>query len=134
MISGLVAIVFSFLGTVIGSFTSVEEPSRIPMRRKAERTSPADADHARSVSRFSWHDRPRRSLRAEPMAEDGRRPRSERTPTDVVGASALLLALTLVGFFDYYTWLLAPGRLWQWLAWGLWAAAYRSALPENAYA
>jgi O-antigen ligase len=37
---------------------------------------------------------------------------------------ALLLSLSIVGFFDYYTWLLTPGRLWQWLAWGLWAVTY----------
>jgi O-antigen ligase len=36
----------------------------------------------------------------------------------LIGVSALLLAVTVVGFFDYYTWLLAPGRLWQWLTWG----------------
>ncbi len=40
-----------------------------------------------------------------------------------VVAIALLFAVTIVGFFDYYTWLLQPGRLWQWLAWGLWAVA-----------
>ena len=39
----------------------------------------------------------------------------------VMGAFALLLAVTVVGFFDYYTWLYAPGRLWQWLAWGIWS-------------
>ncbi len=42
----------------------------------------------------------------------------------LLAASTLLLASTVVGFFDYYTWLLVPGRLWQWLIWGLWAAAY----------
>ncbi|MEX2161375.1 MAG: O-antigen ligase family protein [Anaerolineales bacterium] len=46
---------------------------------------------------------------------------------NLAGASALLLALTLVGLFDYYTWLLAPGRLWQYLAWGLWARFYSDA-------
>src|SRR5207247_10780346 len=45
----------------------------------------------------------------------------------LIGASGLLLALSVVGVFDYYTWLLAPGRLWQWLAWGLWAVAYHAA-------
>jgi len=45
----------------------------------------------------------------------------------VAGAAALLLAVTVVGFFDYYTWLLVPGRLWQWLSWGLVAASVRSA-------
>jgi hypothetical protein len=37
-----------------------------------------------------------------------------------IGVSAVLLAITVVGLFDYYTWLLVPGRLWQYLAWGLW--------------
>lgn len=45
----------------------------------------------------------------------------------LVGISAILLAITLVGFFDYYTWLLVPGRLWQWTTWGLWSSAYREA-------
>lgn len=44
----------------------------------------------------------------------------------LIGVSALLLAITVVGFFDYYTWLLAPGRLWQWGAWGLWGTIYQS--------
>jgi O-antigen ligase len=42
-----------------------------------------------------------------------------------IGVSGTLLAVTLVGFFDYYTWLLAPGRLWQWLVWGVWGALYQ---------
>ena len=46
---------------------------------------------------------------------------------DLAAASALLFALTIVGLFDYYPWLLVPGRLWQWLAWGLWGAAYMRA-------
>ena len=37
--------------------------------------------------------------------------------------SAALVALTVIGCFDYYPWLLQPGRLLQWGAWGLWAAA-----------
>ena len=45
----------------------------------------------------------------------------------LIAASGALVAVTLVGFFDYYTWLLAPGRLWQWLVWGLWAGSYQSA-------
>ncbi len=47
------------------------------------------------------------------------------SPT-LIGMSAVLLALTLIGFFDYYTWLLTPGRLWQWLIWGTWSALYQS--------
>lgn len=36
-----------------------------------------------------------------------------------LGALGLLLGVFVVGLFDYYTWSYAPGRLWQWLAWGL---------------
>jgi O-antigen ligase len=46
---------------------------------------------------------------------------------EVAAAAAVLLAITVVGFFDYYTWLLVPGRLWQWLSWGLLAAAIERA-------
>jgi O-antigen ligase len=46
----------------------------------------------------------------------------------LIGASALLLAVTVVSFFDYYPWLLAAGRFWQWLAWGLWASFYQISL------
>jgi O-antigen ligase len=38
-------------------------------------------------------------------------------------ALAMLLSVMVVGIFDYYTWLLVPGRLLQWLAWGLFAKA-----------
>jgi O-antigen ligase len=41
----------------------------------------------------------------------------------MMGALALLLTLAVVGLFDYYTWTYAPGRLWQWLGWGLYSAA-----------
>src|SRR5207237_1058846 len=34
---------------------------------------------------------------------------------ELIVASSLLLAITVVGAFDYYPWMLAPGRLWQWL-------------------
>jgi O-antigen ligase len=53
--------------------------------------------------------------------------RQMRYSAALIGASALLLATSLIGLLDYYTWLLVPGRLWCWLAWGLWAASYRSA-------
>jgi O-antigen ligase len=39
-------------------------------------------------------------------------------------ASALLLAITLVGLFDIYPWLPPTGQLWHWLIWGLWSVAY----------
>jgi O-antigen ligase len=45
----------------------------------------------------------------------------------VMGALALLLAVSIVGLFDYYTWMYAPGRLWQWLGWGLFSAAWMEA-------
>jgi O-antigen ligase len=48
----------------------------------------------------------------------------------LVGVSALLFAVSAIGLFDYYTWLLAPGRLLQWLAWGLWGAVYTASLGE----
>ena len=40
-----------------------------------------------------------------------------------LGVFSLLLAISVVNLFDYYTWMYAPGRLWQWLAWGLYSAA-----------
>lgn len=40
---------------------------------------------------------------------------------EVVAGIALLLSVSIAGLFDYYTWLLTPGRLWQWTTWGLWA-------------
>ena len=48
----------------------------------------------------------RRSLMADPAA---------------TGAIALLLAIAVVSLFDHYAWTLGPGRLWQWLGWGVWA-------------
>jgi len=39
-----------------------------------------------------------------------------------LGVFALLLSISVVNLFDYYTWMYAPGRLWQWLAWGLYSA------------
>ncbi len=45
--------------------------------------------------------------------------------TDPVATTSvvILLSILIVGFFDYYPWLLEAGRMWQWLAWGLWGAA-----------
>jgi hypothetical protein len=51
------------------------------------------------------------------------RRRNSWSDPGLIGAAGLLLAVTVVGFFDYYTWLLTAGRYWQWLAWGLFAAA-----------
>jgi O-antigen ligase len=49
-------------------------------------------------------------------------------------AIALLLGVAVVGMFDYYTWMLVPGRLWQWLAWGVWAVVSTGGgrAPSNA--
>lgn len=38
-------------------------------------------------------------------------------------AMALLISIMVAGLFDYYPWLLDPGRIWQWLGWGLWGLA-----------
>jgi hypothetical protein len=49
----------------------------------------------------------------------------------LVGITGLLAAVTVVSLLDYYSWLLAPGRLWQWLIWGLWAVVYQSSLAPR---
>lgn len=48
-----------------------------------------------------------------------------------VTSLAVLLSIAIVGLFDYYTWLLPSGLLWQWLAWGIWGLAnlQESAIP-----
>jgi O-antigen ligase len=63
-----------------------------------------------------------------PWAAFSRRAEARADPR-VIGALGLLLAITVVGFFDYYTWFSTPGRLWQWLAWGLFAVAIESRSP-----
>ncbi len=45
----------------------------------------------------------------------------------LMGVFALLLAITVVGFFDYYTWSYSSGRVWQWLGWGLYSAVSETA-------
>jgi Ca2+/Na+ antiporter len=57
--------------------------------------------------------------------------RNMKFSIDLIAASGLLLATMVVGLFDYYTWMLVPGRLWQWLAWGLWAAFYARATEKS---
>jgi O-antigen ligase len=49
--------------------------------------------------------------------------RRELSP-DLIAISGALLSLTVIGFLDYYTWSLAPGRILFWLVIGLWVAAY----------
>jgi hypothetical protein len=50
---------------------------------------------------------------------------------DQIGAAALLLAVSVVSLFDYYPWLLVPGRFWAWMAWGLWAAAFPRSVTKE---
>ncbi|MGQ0603686.1 MAG: O-antigen ligase family protein [Anaerolineales bacterium] len=41
--------------------------------------------------------------------------------SELIALTGALAAVTVVSFLDYYPWLLAPGRLWVWLIWALWA-------------
>jgi O-antigen ligase len=50
----------------------------------------------------------------------------------LIGLSGLVLAVSLIGMFDYYTWLSGPGRLWLWLSWGLWGAMYQLTRQQGA--
>ncbi len=45
----------------------------------------------------------------------------------LMGVFALLLAISMVGFFDYYTWSYSYGRAWQWLGWGLYSVVSEAA-------
>lgn len=53
------------------------------------------------------------------------RERLQFTPSLVISSSTLV-AVIILGFFDYYPWLLTPGRYWQWLAFGFWANVFRN--------
>ncbi len=53
---------------------------------------------------------------------------------ELMAASGLLLLISVISLFDYYPWLLAPGRLWFWLALGLWTTIYQSSLEQYPYA
>jgi len=50
-----------------------------------------------------------------------------RWTATLVGASAALAAVTVVGLFDYYTWSGSTGRIWAWLVLGTWVVAYHDA-------
>lgn len=39
----------------------------------------------------------------------------------ILGALGLLLTISVISLFDYYTWYVT-GRMWQWLAWGIFSA------------
>jgi O-antigen ligase len=51
--------------------------------------------------------------------------RRARLTPELIGVSGALMALTVVGLLDYYTWSLMAGRFWFWLTLGLWVVAYR---------
>jgi hypothetical protein len=44
----------------------------------------------------------------------------------LMGALGLLLTISIVSLFDYYTWYVT-GRMWQWLAWGMFSLALQKA-------
>lgn len=49
-----------------------------------------------------------------------------RLSPQLAALSAVFAAVAAVGLFDYYTWLLVPGRIWYWFTLGLWASVYLS--------
>jgi O-antigen ligase len=51
--------------------------------------------------------------------------RRDRMTPELIGVSGAIVALTVIGLLDYYTWSLNAGRLWFWLVLGLWVVAYR---------
>ncbi len=50
----------------------------------------------------------------------------------LAAVGAALIVMLVVGFFDYYPWLWQSGRIWQWSAWGLFAAAFSARRNANA--
>jgi O-antigen ligase len=50
----------------------------------------------------------------------------------LIFVSAAFLGVTVIGLFDYYPWLLAPGRYWLWTIWGLWGAVYLKSFDRQA--
>ena len=50
-----------------------------------------------------------------------------RWTAELSAASAVLAALTVVALLDYYSWTFPAGRIWWWLAIGLWVVAWRNA-------
>jgi putative inorganic carbon (hco3(-)) transporter len=49
-----------------------------------------------------------------------------RLSLQLAGFSALLLAVSVISFLDYYPWLSNAGSIWQWLGWGLWGGVYQN--------
>jgi len=44
----------------------------------------------------------------------------------VMASLALIFAISIVSLFDYYTWYVT-GRVWHWLAWGIFSLALQKA-------
>jgi hypothetical protein len=42
----------------------------------------------------------------------------------LAGVTALLSAVSVISFLDYYPWLSNAGSAWQWLIWGLWGGTF----------
>jgi hypothetical protein len=57
------------------------------------------------------------------------RTRARRTP-ELIVATALLVAIGIVGMVDYYPWTFTAGRTWAAIAVGLWAATYLAAIRD----
>ena len=57
--------------------------------------------------------------------------RRRRATPELVVASALVAAVTIVGLFDYYPWSYSSGRIWLWLSFGVWAWAYQDARAKG---
>lgn len=51
--------------------------------------------------------------------------------SEFLATSAVLLAFTVIGFFDVYPWLVQAGRLMQYLIWGLWANSFGANLVKS---
>jgi O-antigen ligase len=50
--------------------------------------------------------------------------KSLRFSIQLAGVTALLSAVSVISFLDYYPWLSNAGSAWQWLIWGLWGGIF----------
>lgn len=50
---------------------------------------------------------------------------------NIILALTLVLAVTVLGLFDHYPWMLVPGRMLQWLGWGMFVAAVERFEAKN---
>jgi hypothetical protein len=49
----------------------------------------------------------------------------------LIGTSAALLAMSIIGWMDYYPWLMAPGLIWQFILWGFWSKAFLQSMETR---